>query len=385
LHVAIVGPCSSGPLADLLPKAGGVDLGWGGISVVNLVRALIRRGHRVSVVTLSRAVTERTILKGPELTYYVYPMRTKKRTRDLYKLERQGLIEGIFSAKPDLLHAHWTYEFALACMDTNLPTLVTCRDNALRVLRVNRNLYRLVRLYLQIRVIRKARFLTAVSPYLADALRWLAKTDIEVIPNLIEVPREVERHYDSVSDRVRIATVLNGWQRLKNAKAAVEAFNLVFSRRPNVEMFMFGHGFGEGEPASQWAMSKGFHGNIHFCGALPHSELQTELGKMSILLHPSLEESFSMAIIEAMTLGVPVIAGSNSGAVAWVLDEGRAGFLTDVKNPERIAQTIFTCIEQAEDRERRRKNAYNRVVNVFSPDSVVSRYERMYEKVLSSS
>src|SRR5262245_55776190 len=134
MHIGIVSPCSSGPLADLLPASNGVNLGCGAYFIATLVRHLIRRGHRVSVITLSPELSDGKVLKGPRLTYYVYPMRTKRRTRDLYKLERQGLSEGIRLAKPDVLHAHWTYEFALACLDAGLPALVTSHDNAFKVL-----------------------------------------------------------------------------------------------------------------------------------------------------------------------------------------------------------------------------------------------------------
>jgi len=52
MHIGIVGPCSSGLLADLLPESGGIDLGKGGYLIATLVRALIGRGHHVSVVRL---------------------------------------------------------------------------------------------------------------------------------------------------------------------------------------------------------------------------------------------------------------------------------------------------------------------------------------------
>src|SRR5689334_4727761 len=112
MHIGIVGPCSSGPLAEFLPAYSGIDLGWGGYSVVELVRALLRRGHRVSVITLSPDITDARLLRGPRLTYFVYPTRIKRRMRDLFRIERQYLKEGIVLAQPDLLHAHWTYEFA---------------------------------------------------------------------------------------------------------------------------------------------------------------------------------------------------------------------------------------------------------------------------------
>src|SRR6266481_2374999 len=193
MHIGIVSPCSSGPLADLLPGSAALDLGCGVHFMTTLVRALIERGHRISVVTLSAELAHPKILTGPNLTYYVYPMRTQRRMRDLYKMEREGLRTGIRSASPDVLHAHWTYEFAMACLETGLPTLVTSHDNAFQQLRFSRDLFRAGQLYIQIRVIRKSRSLTAVSPYLADSLRWLTKEDIQVIPNPVQLPRSEER------------------------------------------------------------------------------------------------------------------------------------------------------------------------------------------------
>lgn len=383
MHIGIVSPCQSGPLSDLLSNSGGVDLGCGVYFMATLVRALIERGHHVSVITLSPEISDRRILEGPKLTYYVYPMRTQRRMRDLFKLEREGLREGILLARTDILHAHWTYEFAMACLETGLPTVVTSHDSGFQQLRFSRNLYRFGRLYMQIRVIRNARFLTAVSPYLANSLQWLTKTEIEVVPNPIEVDVANDNIHESASGPVRIATVLNGWGNRKNPKPAIKAFNLLRQRLSDAEMFMYGDEYEEGGPAWHWAKNKGVDQYIHFRGPVPRGDLLKKLRRMSILLHPALEESFGMAIIEAMALGLPVVGGMDSGAVPWVLDGGRAGFLTDVRNPEKIAQTLLTCIEQEEDRQRRQKNAFERVVSHFSPESVAQEYEKIYGRALS--
>src|SRR5690606_5213360 len=116
--------------------------------------------------------------------------------------------------------------------------------------------------------------------------------------------------------------------------------------------------------------------------ALPHERLLEEISRMTILLHPALEESFGMAIVEAMSLGVSVVAGAKAGGVPWVLDDGRAGFLTDVSEPRAMTETLLVCIRDAEERARRRRNAYERVTTYFSAAAVAERYERLYEKVL---
>jgi L-malate glycosyltransferase len=385
LNVGIVSPCSSGPLADLLPESDGVDLGCGAHFMAVLVRALIRRGHYVSVITLSPAISDRRIFKGPHLAYYVYPMRTQRRTRDLYRVEREGLREAIGLAKPDLLHAHWTYEFAIACLETPLPTLVTSHDYAVRTVRFRFDPFRLAQLCLQIWVLRKARFLTAVSPYLADSLRWLAKTEIEMIPNPVEAQWAPGNGCDQRLEPLRIATVLNWWGKAKNPKVAIEAFALLRLEVPDAELFMYGTDFEEGGTASRWAASKGLSQNIQFCGFLPPHDLQRNLKRMSILLHPSLEEACPLALLEAMALGLPIVAGSDAGGVPWVLDEGRAGLLTDVRDPAKVAQAVLRCIQEPEEREQRRQNAYDRVVRLFSPNSIAEQYEKMYQKVLSLS
>ena len=56
-----------------------------------------------------------------------------------------------------------------------------------------------------------------------------------------------------------------------------------------------------------------------------------------MLVQPSFEEGFGMPVLEAMTLGVPVVA-ANRGSLPEVL--GGAGLLVDPDQPEDIAQAI---------------------------------------------
>jgi glycosyltransferase involved in cell wall biosynthesis len=83
------------------------------------------------------------------------------------------------------------------------------------------------------------------------------------------------------------------------------------------------------------ASRRGLHRNIELGGFVSPRELKGKLSKMSILLHPALEESFGMAVAEAMALGLPVVAGVEAGGLPWLLDEGKAGFLTDVRDPKK--------------------------------------------------
>jgi len=181
---------------------------------------------------------------------------------------------------------------------------------------------------------------------------------------------------------MKIATVLNGWGRRKNPKAAIKAVNILRQKVPDAELFMYGQDFEESGPASQWAASNGLSQNIHFCGFHAPHDLRKQLREMSLLLHPALEEACPMTLLEAMALGLPIVAGRDAGGVPWVLDQGRAGFLTDIRNPKKIAECLFTCIERPQLRQQKQKNAYERVDRLFSPDGVAEQYEQAYERVL---
>ena len=57
---------------------------------------------------------------------------------------RQGPL-AIDPRDPDIVHAHWTYEFALGAIESRVPTVVTAHDAPLSILRLNPTPYRLAR------------------------------------------------------------------------------------------------------------------------------------------------------------------------------------------------------------------------------------------------
>jgi glycosyltransferase involved in cell wall biosynthesis len=63
-----------------------------------------------------------------------------------------------------------------------------------------------------------------------------------------------------------------------------------------------------------------------------------------LLVQPSFEEGFGMTVLEAMSLGVPVVA-ANRGSLPEVL--GDAGALVDPEQPADIARAIARMLSDA--------------------------------------
>jgi len=183
---------------------------------------------------------------------------------------------------------------------------------------------------------------------------------------------------------VTYATVLNGWNKLKNGRAALQAFALVRAEAPGAQLTMIGPGHEPGGPAEVWAREAGFGAGVRFLGPMAHAEVLEFLARsVDVVVHPSFEESFGMVLAEAGALGLPVIAGARSGAVPWTLDGGTAGLLVDVRAPRELARAMLSL---AEDQERRRAlglrgrdNALRRFHNRVVTDAYQAAYARLRE------
>jgi glycosyltransferase involved in cell wall biosynthesis len=290
------------------------------------------------------------------------------------------MLEQLRRVNPDVVHTHWTYEFASAALKSGYPTLVTAHDFPPVIFWHIRDSYRLFRLLYSVKVIAQAKNLTAVSPYLAQLFRkFYFKRQIEVIPNGLTIPTTIKLH--AAKDDIAVVLISN-WDRRKNVKNALLAFSIAKQKCPNLTFHLFGSGHGPGQEASIFASDQDILDGIYFHGFKSIDYVNRFLlDKADILLHPSLEESFGMSILEAMSIGIPAIAGEGSGAVAWVMGDG-SGFLVDVKNPIEIASRIVQLSNDHELRAELGKAGANRAKQYFNIDMVAEMYLNRLQSLL---
>ncbi len=99
----------------------------------------------------------------------------------------------------------------------------------------------------------------------------------------------------------------------------------------------------------------------------------------SLLVLPSLAESFGQVLTEAMSLGKPVVA-AKTGGIPEVVADGETGILVPPRNPSTLAAAIsrilmnpvWACAMG---------NAGRRRVDRFSYDSMVRGYESVYTEI----
>ena len=399
LHIGIAAPIAIADIRHLLddPSAP-LPRGYAGAPLLGtLISELLRRGHRVSAFTLSSDLpldaAGTVVARGPGFELHCCPMRPRAwpfngrrvgRIVDLYAFERRGLEHAIAQARPDVVHAHWAYEFAWAALRSGLPHVVTCHDSPFTIARFQRDFrhgaYRWLRAGMAWHVLRHAHQVTSVSPYMIGQIQSLCRARVSVVPNPVP-ERAFIRRLAPQPGRRRVLMAANGWDVRKNGQVALRAFALLADRLPGVELHAFGHDHGEGEAAQRWWQQSGLRGNVHFSGAVPHDQLLTALADADVFMHTSLEESFGAVLAEAMAAGVPAVAGIRSGAVPWVV--GEAGRLVDVTQPHAVAQALHDLLVDTDEAVRIGSIGSRRVRSMFSAQAVASAYELEYEIALA--
>ncbi len=122
----------------------------------------------------------------------------------------------------------------------------------------------------------------------------------------------------------------------------------------------------------------GLEANVHFVGFLKPKEYLALLNSVDLLAMPSRMEAFGMAYLEAMALGVPIIA-SNAGGGAEIIKNFRNGILTSPKRDE-VAEAILTLYK---DKSLRKIISENNLKDIhkFKWNKTVEEYIKTYKKL----
>ncbi len=368
-----------------ITKGSVMPKGMGATFLTPIILELISRGHEVIIFTLDKETNVKTVLEGKNLKVYIGHYRRKYRAVNFFRTEIKNLKKMIESEKLDVLHAHWTYEFAIAAQSSHNRVLLTAHDSPLKVMRYMPNFYRFVRLLLAYYSLNKAEFLTAVSQDTANHLikyKFYNKSNLDVIPNPVLIDEGIKNHTEN--KEIIFASVMNGWGTLKNPIALLEAFQLLRKEYNNVKLIMIGKDYGELEQAEQWAKKNNCKDGVVFKGELDRFHLLNYLLKeVDVLVHPSLEESFSLIIAETMKLGIPIIGGKYSGAVPYTMGNGAAGLLIDVKSKYELKCAMESLMKE-EVRNKYGQSGYEFATKHFKLKNIVDKYERVYLKIINN-
>jgi glycosyltransferase involved in cell wall biosynthesis len=169
--------------------------------------------------------------------------------------------------------------------------------------------------------------------------------------------------------------------RLVNQKGhvyLVEAAPEVVRAHPNVRFLLLGDGPLEAELRVRIA-ALGLTEYFVFAGM--SESVAEELAGADIMIHPSVEEPFGIAVLESMRAGLPIVA-SRVGGIPEVVGNGAAALLCEPGDAAMLADGVKMVLGDEELKERMGRDGRERFLSEFKVDRMRDRVERYVHGLL---
>lgn len=355
-------------------------------AVNTLVLSFLKAGHFVRIFTLAR---ENLIIRTSHLEIYgvkrydKYPIKYLWGVFDNAHLLRKQM-QNHFSDL-DILHAHWTYEYAYAAsfLTNEIPVFCTVRDIASYIWKIEslkNKITWIFKLYMNNLVFKnnKIHFI-ANSPYTAATIKRKYNIETPIIPNSIKDSFILKGEHE-IPHNFRILCISSTNDKRKNVVTLLKAYQLFKKKYPSTELQIIGVPFVSGNNTIEKWREKGLLDSVELVGAIPHSELFLYIDKCSVFVTPSLEETFGNTLIESIARKVPVIAGEKSGAVPYVLHNGKGGYLCDVSDPLSITNLLEYVYLNPDKAQQKALDAFNIMISEYSENVVAKGHLELYSK-----
>jgi len=229
---------------------------------------------------------------------------------------------------------------------------------------------------------RADRFVVLTEESIPPLARDVPADRIKCIPNAIEPP--AERWVSADLPRRRQELGLTSAQpfifaagRLVPAKGFDVLIRAVAAAgRP--PLYLAGEGTEQDRLARQ-ARELGVE--LHLLGKIPSANVSQWMLAASVVAAPSYIEGISNTVLEATTLGCPVVASRISGNLA-VIDDGVTGLLVDAGDAEALANAITRLLGDDAAAAALGERARADVPARFGVEALVARYSALYEEVV---
>ena len=363
--------------------------GGSGTVATELGRNLARRGHKVHFITTALPYRLSDFVENiffHEVEVFQYPLfdYTPYSLSLASKMAQVALREDL-----DLLHVHYAVPHATSAYlakkilekRKRLPVITTLHGTDITLVGNDHSYYDITRFSIE-----ESDAVTAVSSYLKEQtlLNFNIENTIEVIPNFLDPERfkpETNLNRDClISPGEKVLMHISNFRTVKRIPDIIEVFEGV-ARRIRARLLLIGSG-PEKEHARSLAVEKGLTDSITFLGR--RDDVSTIIPCADLYLLLSEHESFGLTALEAMSCEVPVIGTSGSGMDGF-LGDGAAGMLFPVGDVDAMIDGCVRILENPDLAKLMGERGRKRVIEEYHEDSIVERYEELYEKVVGKS
>jgi len=306
------------------------------------------------------------------------------------------IISGFFKCikicrkfRPDVIHAHWPFPHAYIALGAaklfRIPLVLNFHGAELLLIRKKKWVKPLLKF-----AIGQAQAVFANSSFTAGKIKALRNVDVEWSPygttlETGEISAEPTKAPHPVNGKFKILFVGRHIER-KGICYLIEAAK--YLPRDQFEIRIVGVGDLTDKLKAQAAEVSTIPdaANIIFTGKLSPEALANEYRTANVFTLPAIVDSkgdtegLGVVLIEAMELGLPVVA-SNVGGIPDVVVDGVSGILVPEKNPEALASAYKRLAAEPELVKQLLAGSRKRIAECFTWDGIIERQIAVYNKL----
>jgi glycosyltransferase involved in cell wall biosynthesis len=284
--------------------------------------------------------------------------------------------------KPDIVHGQGTErECALAAVFSGYPNVLTLHGNmrvhAKRGENKGKPYYRFAA-FLEGIALRKTDGVVSISTYTDELVKPLAKRTW-LLPNAAD-----SRYFEATHKPTQPPAILfvGGLDERKNPVGFIKACAPLFEKS-GWKFRLCGTG-AKGSPYfAELEALAARHPWIELAGWKSRDELLAEMESASLLVLPTFEDNCPMVVLEAMAVGLPVIA-SRVGGVPDLITYGKTGMMFDPSAPENIREVTGQMMADPVLRARIGQAAKTEALQRFHPKVVAQAHLEIYREILAA-
>jgi len=239
-------------------------------------------------------------------------------------------------------------------------------------------------------VIKHSTIATTPSKQMKNGMNYIRK-DVEVVENFIDpfvfkknAISKFRKNYNISKDSI-IISFTGKLTANKGIDLLLKAAKNIVNENKNVVFVLAGPATLEGSPINPWKKiveDYKIEKNVIFTGPISKETLIDLLSVSDIHTHPSQKEvSTSVAVLEAMSIGLPIVASFIPGMEAAV--DSSNGFMFPKRDYKKLAYFLNKLIKNKAIRKKMGEASKKKIGKFFVLSRAVKEYLDVYKKVLN--
>lgn len=235
-------------------------------------------------------------------------------------------------------------------------------------------------------LVKSARRNTGISQAACEFLKHLGAANAQVIYNGIDTTifrKKEDTNYRQklgISNDAAVITFVGRLIYAKGVQDLISAFSRIKDTTPNAKLLIVGDGPYRAE-LEKLAHQTDSHSSIIFLGQKNQDEIIDVLSATDIFVNPSYSEGLGISVMEASSIGLPIIA-TDIGGTREIITTDKTGILVKARDVGQLAEELGRLCADAELRGKLGKNAGELVERKFNWDKITGEYIKLYTSLV---